>query len=333
MKNIRFDLPSWCPNWILERKEPDSSDFGTAAMRGLLFPVLVFLHYIKKIGVGKVAWIGIAAFVILNYLSPPQFRTLVTPLFMVVAAISAGLWTWNDKSQKDGAKRLVFAIVAGIASAFVANQINLLWFATVIFALSRSTLRGVSGNLEGRRLAELEKQRKGLLSKDVVVRPWAICWCIVKNVNDDETTWAKIRPCVLLPPVPWVNGRVAFDPKDYYKYPENGEYYVLICTSQTKRKDDDRYVEIHLNVSSRDIDPFTRTFVQLNELYSMDAKTMNPTVLQMQTEMLSNGQLPQYMVVYQKPIALLSENDILAIVENMPKIDFEAERQRRLRLW
>lgn len=333
MKDIRFDLPSWCPNWISERKEPDLSDFGTAAVRGLLFPVLVFLHYIKKMGVGKVAWLGIAVVVVQKYVLPIEFQLLVTPLVMSVAAITAGLWVWNEKSQKDGAKRLVFAIVAGIASAFVANQINLLWFATVVFALSRSTLRGVLGNLEGRRLAELEKQRKGLLSKDLVVRPWAICWCIVKNVNDDETTWAKIRPCVLLPPVPWVNGRVAFDPEDYYKYPESGEYYVLICTSQTKRENDDRYVEIHLNVSSRDIEPFTRTFVQLNELYSMDAKTMNPTVLQMQTEMLSNGQLPQYMVVYQEHIALLSENDILAIVENIPKIDFEAERQRRLRLW
>lgn len=95
------------------------------------------------------------------------------------------------------------------------------------------------------------------------LQPWAVFWARVMNDDSDSEEWAKVRPCIALPPrTTWVDGAPPIDAKAAgYVWYENG-YIALICTSQIKRQDDPRYLEVR---------PFpnelTRSFVSLDLRY------------------------------------------------------------------
>jgi uncharacterized RDD family membrane protein YckC len=328
MKSIELDLPKWSPKWLADKKDGQPNNVPSAALHGLLFPLLIFLHFVKTLGIGKVAGFGTILSLIWSAILSTDQRSVVRTLLTLSIVAAAGFWVWSHQSSSPTKRRLLLSVVTAIMSLWVAWLIVWLWLASLIFVVGRAVLDSIFNRVD----TELEKQRQGLPSKSSVIRPWAICWCIVKNVNDGEDTWAKVRPCILLPPPPWADGRLAYDPVDYYKGPDDGYYDVLICTSQPKRESDGRYLEIYPFARLKHEDRLARTFVYLGERYSMSSDTSEYGV-QVQTEMLADGRIPSHHVVFQKHIALLSERDIHAIVDHFPKMDFEAERQQRLRNW
>lgn len=328
MKPLSINLPDWCPAWMTKHAEGKPATWGSALLHGLLFPILVFLLLVKKVRVGAVVVLGGACYLLYFQILDYQQQLLFEIFSRISFGLVAWVWIWRGVSDVHTAKRSLFASLSALVTIIVVQWLAILWFLSIAFVLARGIFRGIEAKGE----SELEKQRQGLLSKEVVIRPWALCWCVVKNDNQEEDSWAKVRPCVLLPPPPYPDGRLTFDPADYYRFPEDGLYYVLICTSQLKRADDDRYLEIHPFHRLKNPDRFSRTFVYLGERFVMSAPEPGYNE-EDQVQALAQGRLPRHHVVFQKHIALLSENDIRAIVAHMPKIDFEAERMRRIRNW
>lgn len=143
------------------------------------------------------------------------------------------------------------------------------------------------------------------------LQPWAVFWARVMNDDGNSEEWAKIRPCIALPPrKTWVDGAPPIDAKAAgYVWYENG-YIALICTSQIKRQDDPRYLEVR---------PFpnelTRSFVSLDLRYIVMDSNDRETQGKLQT--ISNK---RELVVMEKLGPLLNLEDRRRIAHRLGEL-------------
>lgn len=143
------------------------------------------------------------------------------------------------------------------------------------------------------------------------LQPWAVFWARVMNDDVNSEEWAKIRPCIALPPrETWVDGAPPIDAKAAnYVWYENG-YIALICTSQIKRQDDPRYLEVR---------PFpnelTRSFVSLDLRYIVMDHHDRETQRGLQS--ISNK---KYLVVMEKLGPLLNLEDRRRIAHRLGEL-------------
>lgn len=145
------------------------------------------------------------------------------------------------------------------------------------------------------------------------LQPWAVFWARVMNDDGNSEEWAKVRPCIALPPrKTWVDGAPPIDAKAAgYVWYENG-YIALICTSQIKRQDDPRYLEVR---------PFpnelTRSFVSLDLRYIVMESHGNDRAVQRGLQSISNQ---KDLVVMEKLGPLLNLEDRRRIAHRLGEL-------------
>ena len=84
MKSIELDLPKWSPKWLADKKDGQPNNVPSAALHGLLFPLLIFLHFVKTLGIGKVAGFGTILSLIWSAILSTDQRSVVRTLLTLM---------------------------------------------------------------------------------------------------------------------------------------------------------------------------------------------------------------------------------------------------------
>lgn len=205
-------------------------------------------------------------------------------------------------------ERIGLSVLSGFVCAAMA------WWVLFILGIVAIPLVVFVGWIRGKNAqAEAEEQRE-FRERATSLKPWAVFWAHVANDDDEAEEWAKIRPCIALPGRDtWVDGLPPIDeatagyPKGWY----TDGYPALICTSQVKRKDDPRYVEIRPFPKE-----YTRSFALVESRYIVMDQTVPSIDKQVQLEIFHSRQL-EGVVVLEKLGPLLNLEDRRRIIDRM----------------
>lgn len=222
-----------------------------------------------------------------------------------MCGVAAGCTWYSARIGDEFGERVRGAAIAGAICAIVASSV------LFVYAILAIPLVCIVGWIRGKNdEAEAAEQRE-FRERATSLKPWAVFWAHVANDDDGAEEWAKIRPCIALPGRDtWVDGCPPIDeasagyPKGWY----SDGYPALICTSQVKRKDDPRYVEIRPFPTD-----YTRSFALVEARYVVMDQMVPSIDKQIQLEIF-HGRRLEGVVVLEKLGPLLNLEDRRRII-------------------
>lgn len=307
MTSKKFEVPEWMPKTIRENVPDAGADAGAALKFGALYPANLYGSLWNRIGATKfgvlcVAW-SVAGFV---YGAGRLFWLVVG-----ACAVAAGRAWYAAHGGSEQGERVGLSILAGTVCTVVA------WFALYVLVIVAIPLVVIVGWIRGKEAEAEAAEQREFREQATSLKPWVVFWAHVANDDDGAEEWAKIRPCIALPGRDtWVDGLPPIDeasagyPKGWY----SDGYPALICTSQVKRRDDPRYVEIR--PFPRD---YTRSFALVESRYVVMAQFARDVDKSIQLELFHGRQL-ENLVVLEKLGPLLNLEDRRRIVERMREL-------------
>lgn len=307
MTTKKFEVPEWMPKAVRENVPEAGTDAGAALKFGAMYPANLYGSLWNRIGATKfgvlcVAW-SVAG---LAYGAGRLFWLVVG-----ACAVAAGRAWYEAHGGSERGERVGLSILAGAICAVVA------WFALYVLVIVAIPLVAIVGWFRGKEAQAEAAEQREFREQATSLKPWAVFWAHVANDDDGAEEWAKIRPCIALPGRDlWVDGCPPIDeasagyPKGWY----SDGYPALICTSQVKRKDDPRYVEIRPFP-----DDYTRSFALVEGRYVVMDQTAPLIDKQIQLEIF-HGRRLEGIVVLEKLGPLLNLEDRRRIVGRMREL-------------
>lgn len=255
MSSRRFEIPTWVPTRLQECSLSPGDDAGSAVKFGLCHPLNIVSAVWNRIG--GVAF-GFLSVILSVYLLSQGTDSRYSFVVGVAALATASHWFRQKGGLAVGRRAFTTAIVLGAAFVSVSLVLQVAGIVAIpaaIFAMWLSKKRDDAW----------EAAQRELSVRAEFLKPWAVFWAYV--ANDDPTAPERIkrRPCIALPPrATWINGIPPIDEEEagYRGWFSSYGYPVLICTSQVKRHDDPRYIQIRPFPTS-----FQRSFVLLSSRY------------------------------------------------------------------
>lgn len=303
MTTKKFEVPEWMPAAVRDSR-PGAGDGASAALKfGAIQPVALLGSLMNRLGPVGFGALSIAWSVV-------GFANGVGRQFLVAVAacaVATGVRWHSAREGRERGDRVGLAILAGAVSAAVAWAVLLalvlLAIPAVLIAMWISKKNAEFDAVEQREFRE----------RATSLKPWTVFWAHVANDDGEAGEWAKVRPCIALPPrSTWRDGRPPVDeesagyPKDWY---DDG-FSVLTCTSQVKRKDDPMYLEIRPFPNE-----YTRSFVRLRVSHVVVVPRLQGDK-EIQLQLFHERKAPD-VVVLEKLGPLLNLEDRKRIIEGL----------------
>jgi len=304
MDEKRFEVPQWMPRAIRNNRPESGEGVGAALKFGALYIGSLLGSLWNRVGNGFFVLLAIGwSILILRDGTDLPFQ-----LAVVACGVSSAYVWFSARPHESPGRRIGGAVFVGVTCVLVSAAVLVI---LGVLAIPAVLIVDWWRRSEAKADRELQREFREPVTS---LKPWTVFWALVKNDDEDATEWAKPRPCIALPPYStWSDGVPPLDQKaaGYPKGWLSDGYPVMTCTSQVKRKDDSRYLEVRPLPSN-----LTRSFVRLEVRHFVVAPSASQESRLADMEVFERGEIDG-LVLLQNLGPLLNLQDRQRIIDGL----------------